>query len=105
MQVPHGEGVTHHPDPESCAGRREAAGEALTGENAGQVLSCEITCSGAPTRLSEAEGEIDDGARRESSSSPAQSETLCTRGNSLHGTREIPRLPICNGEMGRSEKA
>lgn len=36
MQVPHGEGVTHHPDPESCAGRREAAGEALTGENAGQ---------------------------------------------------------------------
>ena len=105
MKVPHGEGVTHHPDPESCVGRGEASGEALTGEDVGQVLSCEIRHFGAPTLLSEAEGHIGDGAMRESSSSPAQSETLCTRGSSLHGTREVPLLPAVDGAVGRSEKA
>jgi hypothetical protein len=48
MKVPHGEGVTHHPGPESCAGRREAAGEALTGGSAGTVLSCDIKEHGVP---------------------------------------------------------
>ena len=42
MKEPYREGLTSHPDPESCAGSREASGEALTGESAGQVLSCEI---------------------------------------------------------------
>ena len=39
MQEPHSEGVAHHADPESCAGGGNVAGEALTGENAGQVFS------------------------------------------------------------------
>ena len=41
MEVPYDEGVASHIGPESCAGNREDAGEALTGERAGQVLSRE----------------------------------------------------------------
>ena len=37
-----GKGIANHPDPESCAGRRKVAGEALTGAQAGRVWSCEI---------------------------------------------------------------
>ncbi len=41
MQVHCTEGVANHSDPESCAGVREGAGEALTGVCIGQVLSLE----------------------------------------------------------------
>ena len=49
MQEPHKKGLANHLDPESCAGDREVAGEALTGAHAGQPLSSEITLSGVPT--------------------------------------------------------
>ena len=39
MQVRYGEGLAIHTDPESCAGTREGAGEALTGGRTGGVLS------------------------------------------------------------------
>jgi len=42
MREPHKKGVAHHFGPESCASGREAAGEALTGEDIGQVSSSEI---------------------------------------------------------------
>ena len=41
MQVRCSEGVAIHTGPKSCVGRREAAGEALAGERAGQPLSGE----------------------------------------------------------------
>src|SRR5260221_12724142 len=41
MQVSSSEGLTNHTVPESCAGGREAAREALIGERAGQPLSHE----------------------------------------------------------------
>ena len=37
MKEQHRKGGAIHPDPESCVGGREAAGEALTGERAGWV--------------------------------------------------------------------
>jgi hypothetical protein len=43
MQESHRKGLANHPDPESCVVRREAAIEALTGAQAGRVLSCEIS--------------------------------------------------------------
>lgn len=55
--------------------------------------------------LSEAEGNTTGGDRREPSAGPAQSKTLRTRGNSLHGTWEVPREPADDGSAGRSEKA
>ncbi len=105
MKEPHGEGLALHTDPESCACCREAAGEALTGARTGQLLSCETTASRMPTLLMQAEGNTEGGDMREPSSDPAQSETLCTCGNSLRGNREIPEIPSSDGGDGRSGKA
>ncbi len=104
MKEPYGEGLASRTGPESCAGGREAAGEALTGVHADQPLSSEIKSSGTPTQLIHAEGNIEHDDTRESYSSPAESKTLCMRGNSLHGNREIPSVPFADGAMGRSEK-
>ena len=41
MKVSYGEDLANHIGPESCVWSREAAGEALTGESAGQLLSRE----------------------------------------------------------------
>jgi hypothetical protein len=103
MRESYGKELASRPDPESCVGGREDAGEALTGAHAGQPSSCEIRCSGVPMRLSDAEGHTEGGATGKSPSDPAQSETLCMRGNSSHGKREIPRVPA-GGVAGRPEK-
>ena len=42
MKESYRNGLTSHPDPESCGVGRKAALEALTGAHAGRVLSCEI---------------------------------------------------------------
>ena len=105
MKEPYGEGLAPHTDPESCVDGREAGGEALTGARTGQPLSCEIRLSGTPTLLSEAEGHTEGGAMREPSEGPAQSKTLRTCRNSMHGNREIPGIPSPDGGDGRSGKA
>ena len=66
MEESYREGVANHPDPESCAGRREAPGEALTGAHTGRLLSREIPQTRVPTPLAGAEGHI---AERVSASS------------------------------------
>ena len=54
----HRKGVATHPDPESCVASRKATTEALTGAQAGRVLSCEIIASRVPTSYHVAEGNI-----------------------------------------------
>jgi group II intron reverse transcriptase/maturase len=71
-------------------------GEALTGEAAGQVLSCEISPTEAPTLLTEAEGHIEADATRKSSSSLTQSKTLRMRRSFPNGTWEIPSTSAGN---------
>lgn len=106
MRESYREGLADHFGPESCVdSSRKAASEALAGESAGQPLSCEITRFWVPTLLSEAEGHIEQDGPSESSSNPAQSKTLCMRGNSTRGNREIPGMPVGDGPPGRSEKA
>jgi RNA-directed DNA polymerase len=68
-------------------------------------LSREITQSGVPTLLSEAEGHTDEGAIREPSKGPARSQTLSMHGNSLHGNWDISSVPAEKLEAGRSGKA
>jgi hypothetical protein len=91
MKESHGEGVATHTGPESCAGVREDASEALTGERAGQPLSRENgeSLSGADA--------VEEGGRprrllrhRKRQSDPARSKTLSMHGGTLHGNREIP---------------
>ena len=50
MQEPYMEGVANHHGPKSCAGGGNVAGEALAGENAGRLLSSEITGPGRRPR-------------------------------------------------------
>ena len=93
MKVRHRKGLANHPGPESCDGAREGVVEALTGESAGQPLSREIRQSGAPTLLSEAEGNTDEGATREPSEGPTRSKTLSMRRSSLYRNWEISSVP------------
>jgi hypothetical protein len=55
------------------------------------------------TLLSEAEGYTEGDGIGETPPDPAQSKTLCMRGNSSHGKREIPRVPT-GQTAGRPEK-
>lgn len=105
MKEPHIEGLAAHDDPESCAGAREGAGEALTGARTGAVLSREIRLSGAPTPLSEAEGHMEQERHREPLASPARSETRSTCGSFLRENRESPGLSVADGAAGRVGKA
>ena len=56
VQVRHDEGVATRIGPESCAGGREAAREALTGERAGQPLSRENSDNPGADAVPHAEG-------------------------------------------------
>ena len=56
MKESYGKGLASHPGPESCVRGGDVTGEALTGEHAGQLLSCEIRRFRVPTLLREAEG-------------------------------------------------
>ena len=111
MKEPHRKGVANHPDPESCAGGGNIAGEALTGAHAGQPSSSEITSIGVPTLCCEGEGHTTDAASRKVSADAAESETLSMRGNSMRGNRETPETsPSKNAPRAfrggdRSEKA
>jgi len=58
MKESHRKGLANHPDPESCGGRRKAPVEALTGAQAGRVLSCEISPTRVPTVSDYPEGII-----------------------------------------------
>jgi hypothetical protein len=105
MKVSHREDVASHSDPESCAGSRKAVREALTGESAGRVLSCEIRRSGAPTPLSEAEGNIGAHAIRECAPGSTQSKTRSMHRNFPTGTWEIPTLSVAEFAADRPRKA
>ena len=105
MKEPHIEGPATHDDPESCADSREGVGEALTGAHTGSVLSREIRETGAPTPLSEAEGNTIRGRKSESSVGPARSETRSTCGTFLRENREIPASPVVDDAAGRAGKA
>jgi hypothetical protein len=76
MKVPHDEEVANRISPESCGGYGNIAAEALTGENAGGLLSSEITAFRVPTLWLEGEGNIFHSAIRELCKDPAESKNL-----------------------------
>ena len=105
MQVRYVEDLASHDDPESCAGGREAVGEALTGEDAGGAMSREKFSSGAPTLWREAEGNTGWCVTASAASALRGHKTSCTRGSHLHGNREIHRLAVRARPPGRSASA
>ena len=103
MQVRCTEGLANHSDPKSCAGIREGVSEALTGERAGQPLSCERLLSRVPTRFETWKATRTDALLRVSGR-PGVVEDPGMRESSLYGNREIlglagSALPV------RAEKA
>ena len=76
MRVPHGEDLANHISPESCGGYGNISAEALTGENAGGLLSSEITTFRVPTLWSEGEGNTLHSETRELCMDPAESGNL-----------------------------
>jgi hypothetical protein len=91
--------------PESCAGVRKGAGEALAGARASWVLSRE-----REEQLRDADAVWSSGRQhrehrhRKVLPDPARSEAPHAPGSSLHGSREIPRLPVVGATTGRSGK-
>ena len=97
MKESYVEGLANHGGPESCVCNREGAGEALTGESVGWVLSREITTRRASVGVFRSVEVVRPHRRQhrvhrigEVSLDSARSETPCTHGHTLHGNREIP---------------
>ena len=104
MQVLHGEGVAIHTGPESCAGRREATREALTGERIGQPLSRERFLFWVPTPCIWRKA-THPGASSRAFGRPGvvRDPGMCRR--SLHGNREISRSTVRQQPSVRIGKA
>lgn len=84
---------------------REVQGEALTGETDGPAIEPRNQELGMPMLLSEAEGNTEHGAIRQSCSDPARSETLCTSGSPLHRNWEISAPGGAGKAKGRNPAA
>jgi hypothetical protein len=114
MKELYGEGFATHTDPESCAGSRKGAGEALTGAHAGRAIEPrKLLLSGAdavtgsgrqhdPAR--DCECRIDP-ARSKNSGSRGVDGWGCMRGISMRENREVPCPPVADGATGRGGKA
>ena len=98
------EGLASHGGPESCAGARKDAGEALTGVHMGGVLSrdnhrqqgADVVASSGRQNAYARQGEC--------IGNPARSKTSSTYGNSMRENREIPCPPFEGGTKGRGGK-
>ena len=111
MKESYVEGPTSHGGPESCARNREGVGEALTGVLAGRPLSRVIMTPWRNAREDRG-AEVVRMSRRphrrcrhgEAAEDPARSETPYTRGNVLHGNREVPRSSAARWEAFAAER-
>ena len=103
MQKPYKQGRAYQFGPESCAGPREGAGEALTGGSSGQPLSSEIITLRVPTLSCQGEGHTRRSVLREFLFDATESETLCMGGHSHRGNRETSVVPcgqVADGTVG-----
>ena len=111
MKESYVEGLASYGGPESCVHIRKDVGEALTGVRAGRVLSRVIHAPRRELRVvrgAEAVGTCRRPQRccriGEAAPDPARSETPRTRGNILHGNREVPRPSASRWEALGAER-
>jgi len=105
MKEPYRQDLASQPDPESCAGDRKVAGEALTGAHAGQPLSSEITESGVPTQSLLSEGYAMGGVKASRLSTPRSHRPCACVETPCAGTGRSSRHPWRDGARDRSEQA
>jgi hypothetical protein len=91
VEVSRSEGLANHAGPESCVVRREAQGEALTGERVGWVLSRESSKVQGADAVASAEGKTGALVKRERAR-PCVVGDPSMRGSSVYGNREISPL-------------
>lgn len=104
MKEPYIEELATHDDPESCAGRRKEAGEALTGARVGRVLSRENRRNQGADDVVLSGRQHGHARHGECMTDPARSKTPSMRGNSTRENREIPYPPRKDGSEGRVGK-
>ena len=103
MKESYSEGIANHAGLGSYAGIRKSVGGTLIEENAGRVLSREMT-----QKNQGADGVLMAGRQHRLQrrlmlqKDPARSETPGMHGNILNGNGEIPRLPAKAGRIGKS---
>ncbi len=88
------EGLASHDGPESCAGVREGAGEALTGVRAGGAIEPRNAGVRGADAASVSRMQHRRQRDRELAADPARSGNLCMRGTSRRENREISWLPV-----------
>jgi RNA-directed DNA polymerase len=95
MRTPDIEGVATRDGPESCAGTREGAGEALTGVRAGWAIEPRNHHFGVPTPSHEAEGHIAGGASASRRGTPrGLRPCACTESSCARTGRSRARPPV-----------
>ncbi len=92
MRVSNVEEVANQSGPESCVSVGNCTGEALTGGDAGQVLSRENRIIRSADAVDGSGRQYQAGRYRETCEGTARSETLSMYPSISHGSREIPRL-------------
>jgi hypothetical protein len=114
MKELYGEGLATRTDPESCAGSRKGAGEALTGAHAGRaieprkqlLLGADAVTLGGRQHDPAQDREHGIGlARSKNSGARGTMEEGCMRGISMRENREILCPPVADGATGRGGKA
>ena len=109
MKESYVEGLARYGGPESCVYIRKGVGEALTGVRAGRVLSRVIHDLGLRSRGDRGAEAVETCPRPHRCSrfgkaalDPARSQTPRTRGNTLHGNREIPHSSVARREASQA---
>jgi hypothetical protein len=93
MKESYVKGLANHSGPESCTGARKLAGEALTGERAGRVLSREMGINRDADPVGKRGRPQSAGRKGKACWYPARSETPGMHGSNLRENREILRPP------------
>ncbi|MBD3336787.1 MAG: group II intron reverse transcriptase/maturase [Candidatus Eisenbacteria bacterium] len=104
MKESYTEGPANHSDPESCAGTRKGAGEALTGAHTGGILSRETRCNQGADDVVLSGRQHTQTRQGKCSGDPARSQTSSTCGNSMRENREIPCSAREDGKGGKDEQ-
>ena len=105
MEEPYAEGVAIHGGPESCAGAREGAGEALTGARVGRAIEPRNQQFGVPTQYPLVEGNTASGVRRDAGRPRAVEEPGHARNLQAREPGDPTARPSVDHPAGRSGNA